>query len=46
MTERKLSGKTDYDEEVTRMLKDKIRINQLEVRNRIVMPPMATGKAS
>ena len=27
------------------MLKDKIKINQLALRNRIVMPPMATGKA-
>ena len=27
------------------MLKDTIRINQLVLRNRIVMPPMATGKA-
>ena len=28
------------------MLKDSIRINNLELRNRIVMPPMATGKAN
>ena len=27
------------------MLKDAVRINQLILRNRIVMPPMATGKA-
>ena len=27
------------------MLKDKIIINHLELRNRLVMPPMATGKA-
>ena len=27
------------------MLKNTIRINKLELRNRIVMPPMATGKA-
>ena len=25
------------------MLKDKIIINHLELRNRLVMPPMATG---
>ncbi len=28
-----------------RMLKEAIRMNQLVLRNRIVMPPMATGKA-
>ncbi len=28
------------------MLKDTIKINHLELRNRIVMPPMATGKAA
>lgn len=27
------------------MLKDKIIVNHLELRNRLVMPPMATGKA-
>jgi 2,4-dienoyl-CoA reductase-like NADH-dependent reductase (Old Yellow Enzyme family) len=26
------------------MLKETIRINQLVLRNRLVMPPMATGK--
>lgn len=26
------------------MLKDRIRVNRLELRNRIVMPPMATGR--
>ena len=32
-------------EEDTTMLKDTVKINQLVLRNRIVMPPMATGKA-
>ena len=27
------------------MLRDEVRINRLVLRNRIVMPPMATGKA-
>ncbi len=37
--------RADVKKEKTGMLKETIRINRLVLRNRIVMPPMATGKA-
>ena len=35
----------EFNQEEDPMLKDTVTINHLELRNRIVMPPMATGKA-